>query len=98
MVIYPAGTGPAGTGMGQHFEFDDDGGAWVAAYITQFGTPQASDYEDLISHEVIEALTDPYIESAPALIQLPLDGIWGSSVEVADLCGDAPPVLRRALS
>ncbi|MBS2031075.1 MAG: hypothetical protein JST54_24450 [Deltaproteobacteria bacterium] len=96
MVIYPPGTAPAGIGQGEHFEFDDDGGAWVASYITQYGTPQATDYEDLISHEVVEALTDPYIQSAPALIQFPLEGIWsnGSGEEVGDLCEDAPPVLE----
>src|SRR5205823_5195701 len=67
LVVYPEGTYPDAMYAGEHGEQDfPDGGALIMGYVT--GLEQTSEsYQDILTHELIEALTDPRVTSDPAL-------------------------------
>jgi hypothetical protein len=67
-----------------------DGGHRILAYAHARTPPQTSDLEIAISHEVIEALTDPLVSSGPAWLGTGLFEAFSGAGEdeVADVCVD----------
>jgi hypothetical protein len=104
MVFYPPGTqNTEGPYSGEHLHVAVDGGqrviSWVAPYLEP---PDAgvAPYEVITTHELIEALTDPYVFRTPgwrvtdplsAIAQVSGGGAF-SGGELGDLCEYFPPV------
>jgi hypothetical protein len=96
LVLYPTSTVPAilpPVPIAQHF-MDATGRvqAWVAP---QFDAGVAL-YEELLAHEVVEAMTDPAIGVAPAWrasVTDPVEkAVWETGAELADLCETLAPL------
>ena len=103
MVLYPPATIPRTLGYwGEHYEDIRPGSKRVLGWVAPHADGGVGPYEKTLSHEVIEALTDPYVFTTPGwrttgqrtIDLMPGGGFNGG--ENADLCWGTPDVLEGA--